>query len=221
MRFLALPMVAGLLGLVPASAAVADGLKVAADPVVPAAPTPVTPSPVVATAPPPSVATNAPRATRTPPPAAPTETRTKFYGWQNILVGELGLGAAIGGAFLGAGEPGAIGGLVYLFGGPAIHGAHGSLAKVFGSLGGNVGFPLVGALTGFAIMKGSEDEGQGAAIGVLVGCAVAPLFDGLVLGWSTPKRSDGTTGKYAPTAPPMVGVTKTKHGFTATVAGAF
>lgn len=220
MRFLALSF-AALAVLAPGSIALADDLLIAADPDQPA------PAPVVATAPPPSVATAPPppRATTAPrppkpTPPAPTETRTKFYGWQNILVGELGLGAAIGGAFLGAGEPAALGGLVYLLGGPIVHGVHGSVAKVFGSLGGNVAFPLVGALTGFAIAKDSEDEGQGAAIGALVGCVVAPIFDGVALGWTSRGRSDGV-GKSAPVAPPMVGVTRTKHGWTATIAGAF
>ncbi len=213
MRFLAASILTAL--LVPAFA-FADDLRVASEP-----PSPATPSPVVASAPPPKVATVAPQAPK-PTLPRPVPTRTRFYGWQNILVGELGLAAAFGGAFLGEGEPAALGGLVYLFGGPIIHGVHGGgMGKVFASLGGNVGFPLLGALAGFAATSEDEDGGgQGAAIGALVGCAVAPLWDGLVLGWET-KRGDGSVGKSKPAAPPMVGVAKTKDGWTATVAGAF
>jgi hypothetical protein len=137
----------------------ADDLQVAADP------TPVPPAPTLAT-------TNAARPTQVPRPEAPATftSHTTFYGWQNILVGELGLGTAIGTAMLDAAEAGSLGGLAYLFGGPSIHGLHdGGLGKVFGSLALNVGVPCMGAAIGaLSAIDNDQDPGQNAAIGALI-----------------------------------------------------
>ncbi|MFO0611352.1 MAG: hypothetical protein U0414_02100 [Polyangiaceae bacterium] len=193
-----------------ASSALAGDLQVAADP------PPVTPAPAVASPRPPQIFTT----TAAPPPPVP-ETTYSFYGWQNMLVGELGLGAAIAGSFVGDGEAGALGGLVYVFGGPMVHALHEApLGKIFGSLAGNVVIPLIGAGIGAgAADDGGDDPGQGAAIGALVGCVIAPIWDGLVLGHQTKRGSDVIGRASAP--PPMVGLATTRRSATVTLAGQF
>lgn len=200
--------VAVSLAALPALEARADDLQVATDP------TPVTPAPTLAT-------TNAARPTQVSRPDAPATftSHTTFYGWQNILVGELGLATAIGTAMLDAAEAGSLGGLAYLFGGPSIHGLHdGGLGKVFGSFALNVGVPCVGAAIGaLSAIDTDQDPGQNAAIGALIGMGVAPLVDGLTLGWETHRvLASGSAARL-----PMVGLSKTRGGWTASVAGAF
>lgn len=200
------PTLAVATAVATSSSARAEDLQVAADPAVaPAAPTPPLAHAAARPAP--------------PPPSAPPSSST-FYGWQNILVGELGLGIAIGTAALDAPEAGALGGIAYFFGGPCIHGAHGGgLGKVFGALALNVAVPGVGASIGAASSIGQDFEaGQAAALGALIGMAVAPIADGLILGWET-RSSRGDIGGATPT--PTVGLARTRDGWRASVAGTF
>jgi hypothetical protein len=153
---------------------------------------------------------------------------TEFYGWINILVGELSVGVVLGVAGLaslgdgGGSEVGLVGALPllgYTFGGPIVHAVKGeSFAKSLGAFGILLGTPPVGALVGYAASDGCTSNGcrgNAAAWGAVTGAAIAPLVDGLALGWGG-RRGDARAGVFvAPEIRPTAG------GATLGLVGAF
>jgi len=146
-----------------------------------------------------------------------SSSRTEFYGWINMLVGELGLGSAVGIAALSslgangggsdAGGAAALGGAAYLFGGPIVHAVKGDFTKSLGAFGLLVGLPVTGALIGYGASSGCEsnDCGVEAAVwGGVTGAALAPIVDGLVLGWES-GRSEHALPAVMPYATPIAG----------------
>lgn len=160
---------------------VASELVVAEDPALAETPTPP-PSSVVATAPVPQTQALAPRTFR---------TERSFYGWQNIVVGHGSIVLASLLAGLGEGQDTATGGgligLGYLVGGPIIHAVHGDGTKSLVAAGILVGIPSTLAITGLVIDEACGDEascnGNSWAFGLLAGFVLAPIVDGVALGW--------------------------------------
>jgi hypothetical protein len=162
------------------------------------------------------------------PSSSSASSRTEFYGWINILVGELGVGSAIGIAALSslsaggggrdAGEVAALGGAVYLFGGPVVHTVKDDFPKALGAFGLLVGLPVTGALIGYGASSGcSADDcrGEAAVWGGVTGAVLAPLVDGLALGWKSERSERASAPAVMPFAMPVAG------GATAGIAGAF
>lgn len=90
---------------------------------------------------------------------------------------------------------------------------------MFGALALNIAVPGVGASIGALSSIGQDFEAdQAAAIGALVGMVVAPLADGLILGWEK-RRANENVGAATPL--PTVGLTKARDGWRASVAGTF
>jgi hypothetical protein len=154
-------------------------------------------------------------------------SRTEFYGWVNILVGELGLGSALGVAALSSlssggggrdgGELAALGGAIYLFGGPVVHTVKGDFFKGLGAFGLLVGPPATGALIGYGASSGCtghDCRGEATVWGGVTGAVLAPLVDGLALGWES-ERSQHALPTVMPYASPVAG------GATVVIAGAF
>lgn len=157
-----------------------------------------------------------------------TASRTEFYGWINMLVGELGLGAAVGVAALSslgssgggsdAGGAAGLGGAAYLFGGPIVHAVKGDFTKSLGAFGLLVGMPLTGGLIGYGASSGcaSNDCRVEAAVwGGVAGAALAPIVDGLALGWKAGRSEHAELPPVMPYAVPVAG------GVTVGVVGAF
>jgi hypothetical protein len=153
---------------------------------------------------------------------------TEFYGWINILVGEIGVGSALGIAALSslsangggrdAGEIAALGGAIYLFGGPVVHTVQDDFPKALGAFGLLVGLPATGALIGYGASSGctSEDcRAEGAVWGAVTGAVLAPLVDGLALGWKSGRAEQAAAPAVMPYAMPVAG------GATVGIAGAF
>ena len=132
-----------------------------------------------------------------PPP--PEVLPTRWYGWQTLTadasaVGMLGLALALDdGSGYSSGPPAlvlaSLGTIV--FGGPAIHAAHGHWSKAGFSLALRLGAPLLGWAVGFGL--GQEPCGQYmydhegcatgyAAIGALFGLVTAVALDAALLG---------------------------------------
>jgi hypothetical protein len=143
---------------------------------------------------------------------------TEFYGWINILVGELSVGAVLGIAGLaslgdgGGSEAGTVGALpllAYTFGGPIVHAVKGEdFAKSLGAFGILLGTPPAGALVGFTASDGCTSNGcraEAAAWGAVVGAAVAPLVDGLALGWREGRGSRHAGSFVSPELRPVPG----------------
>lgn len=151
-------------------------------------------------------------------PSSSASGRTEFYGWINMLVGELGLGSAVGIAALSslsaggggsdAGGAAALGGAAYLFGGPIVHAVKGDFTKSLGAFGLLVGLPVTGALIGYGASSGCEsnDCGVEAAVwGGVTGAALAPIVDGLALGWKSGRSEHAELPAVMPYATPIAG----------------
>lgn len=159
---------------------VASDLVVAEEPTL--APKPAPPPASVATAPITHTQALAPRTFR---------TERSFYGWQNIVVGHGSIVLASLIAGLGEGQDTATGGgligLGYLVGGPIIHAVHGDGTKSLVAAGILVGIPSTLAITGLVIDEACGDEascnGNSWAFGLLAGVILAPIIDGVALGW--------------------------------------
>jgi hypothetical protein len=131
-----------------------------------------------------------PAAAATPPPedieiVAP-RVATSFYGWQILIFGEAGALASAAAITL-PDEPlqsapstaaFVLGAPTYVVAGPIVHWTHGHFAKGLASFGGNVALPLLAGAIGAAA---AHDRGfvHGAALGFVL----APIVDGVVLGW--------------------------------------
>jgi hypothetical protein len=110
--------------------------------------------------------------------------KRRWYGWQTLLIvgasTTVGLAVGVGGgaaarsgtvAVVGMG----LGGAGLLFGGPIVHWAHGHVARGFGSLGINLGMPVVGAGLGVAVAcAGGGCSGQSNGFAIFFG----PLIGG-------------------------------------------
>src|SRR5262245_36637839 len=140
---------------------------------------------------------------------APEQPQTSWYGWQTLLVdgGWIGLwmlGLAVDHEKYGSSSPEnyQLGANVlftsavatYVLGGPAIHLAHGHADSALGSLALRVGFPLAGALAGYALGSaacGSNDSEfipcpvAIGALGFMAGFVAAPIIDASVVARET------------------------------------
>ncbi len=126
-------------------------------------------------------------------PIEPTGYR--FYGWQSMFAEGFGTTLVAGAALVGfegsrSSEVGAIatlGGVGYVLGGFLVQAFHDNWRKAGGSLGFTLGLPATGALIGLGAGAAQcDDKGcreRAVAVGALVGVLVAPLADGLALGW--------------------------------------
>ncbi len=106
---------------------------------------------------------------------------TKWYGWKTII-GVAGsdllavggaltaLGSSVGGAFLFVGLSG------HVVTGPIVHWSHGHIGKGFGSLGLNIGLPLLSGLIGSGVDAGAGSSGYMFTFAI-VGYFVAPILD--------------------------------------------
>jgi hypothetical protein len=117
-------------------------------------------------------------------------TRSRWYGWQTLIVD----GSALAVAFVRPELTPA----VYVFGGPIVHAAHGRWGTGLLSLGLRVGAPLVGGLAGAAVTGGagcvssssSSCISLGLVGGLLVGYATAVTVDAAVLAREPAARED-------------------------------
>lgn len=153
------------------------------------------------TAPPSNAIAMAPRPTA-PWSPDPGPTEPHFYGWQNIVVGHASLTATVLIAVLadgaGGSEAGGVVGLGYVLGSPIVHAVHDGGVKSFVALGMLVGIPATLALGGLVVDEacggGSSCDGSTWAYGMLAGLVIAPIVDGVALGWgdvpADPPRAD-------------------------------
>jgi hypothetical protein len=156
-----------------------------------------------------SVADAQPGATATfvaAPAPAPVTARTRWYGWQILLVdaGVITAGLAM------SDEDSELAGKLTLAGlvlsGPIVHGLNGHGGRALGSLGLRVAFPTAGLMLGAASCKNDPDsEGLDAwdclgnvAVGGLVGALTAEVID---VAW-------GTTFETLPVTPVVNATTR-------------
>ncbi len=176
--------------------------------VVAAEPTPI------ATAPPTEIAKPTPNSATANADSSvvpqPVATERSFYGWQNIVAGHASIGAAVLIAAAGQGsggtsEAGGVIGLGYVLGGPIIHAVHGDGERAFGALGILAGIPATLGLTGFIIDEAcgvdASCTGTTWAYGLLAGLILAPIIDGVALGWEDVPREGEVRPKAAPVMP--------------------
>jgi hypothetical protein len=79
-----------------------------------------------------------------------------------------------------AGDPGigvALGATGAVLGGPIVHWAHGHVARGFGSLGINLGMPLVGSLVGLGVGSTWSARVAAAGVGAAIGLVAALVLD--------------------------------------------
>lgn len=210
MRFLlrlATPLLLTLAGAGITSVASADPLVVAA----PSAPSAPSHSATVASAPASYTAVSGPGRIST------SGATHNFYGWQNIVVGgaaasgllSLGLLASIdsgGGGDDGIGAAGTLCGLTYLFGSFIVHSVHGRWDKGLGAAAILLATPATGALIGWGASAGCDTadcRANYAVWGGLTGMMVAPLIDGLSLGWER-KGGDRASAQGNVALEPMI-----------------
>ena len=158
------------------------------------------------------------------PSSEPPHERTVFYGYQNMAVSYAGLGIFSTGR-LSFSASSFLGAAVFLAGSPIVHGLHGDDGRrIAGSLLLNLALPFLGGL--IASSSGSDTPGcqqvNGGCLydgldrtrtGVIIGMAIAPLLDGLILGWKTEKVAE--TGKVALT--PALSIAQTGDARTGSV----
>lgn len=99
-------------------------------------------------------------------------TESRWYGYQNLLVDLGGLAIAVGGGNANSDALLTLAVVVYLFGSPIVHWAHGNVAEGFASLVIRVIAPPIGAGLGCALY---DSEGEW-------GCLGGFLIGGLVFG---------------------------------------
>lgn len=122
-------------------------------------------------------------------------TQSSFYGWQILVVG--GASGLVTAASLVLPEKPfdsflsvagfVIGVPTYGLAGPIFHWSHGQFEKGLLSFGLNVASPLLGLAIGPQVSCGANDSSdcadKGQVAGAAVGFLVAPVLDGLLLGW--------------------------------------
>lgn len=138
-------------------------------------------------------------------PNTPESTRESFYGWQNILVSHAAVGLVAAG--LARRPTVAVAGLtLYVVGSPVVHALHGGgIGRIGASLAINVLVPTFLATIGHEADRGCFGEDTSctpsySANLTLVGLVLAPILDGLVLGWkkeATPKVTLVPTVRWA------------------------
>jgi len=194
----------------------------------PPAPPPVEPKVPLAPPAPTAPSTETPQAvtparaaviTQGPPPITdddddddrPLEPRRVWYGWQTLVVD----GAAFSTLLIGAAANGSSGGddgsalvgiglLGYEFGPGIVHFVHRNPGRGFASFGVRFGMPLAGAVLGASLASncdGYQCEGDGAAVGLLLGMAGAIALDAAVFAYDSRKPEPrGTLTTLMPVA---------------------
>jgi len=123
------------------------------------------------------------------PATARAERRvaSEWYGWQNLSVDAAALStlAFVSRSRTNEEELAWAGVLLYAFGGPSVHWAHGNVGKGFGSLGLRTAGPVVGGITLCAAMGDSGEFGclAGLALGGLLGIGAAVAVDSAALAY--------------------------------------
>ncbi|GAC1579466.1 MAG: hypothetical protein NVS3B20_10420 [Polyangiales bacterium] len=169
---------------------------------------------------------------------------TSWYGWQNMIVGHASL--AVAAANL-AGRTDPVWTLVplsgYALGGPLVHLMHDHPIRAGVSFASNVGIPALRGLIGSKMAAGCHSDTtlfgtpntdprpggwcqMGAMFtGILVGAIVAPIVDGLSLGWErTPNERSPAVSAKLQWQPTFSMVPKDARGGSLTtvgIAGAF
>ncbi len=119
---------------------------------------------------------------------AGSEPPRRFYGWQIFLTAHVGQALVIHGFLSDSYTPIVVGAGTWLSGGVAVHGAHGNGGAALASPAIQAS-PLVLAAIGSQFGKRRDGE-EIATVTLVVGAIVAPLLDGLLLGWErSPTRS--------------------------------
>jgi hypothetical protein len=120
------------------------------------------------------------------------ETKTRWYGWQTLLLDVTSAGIGLGGGAAGSSALGAIGGVGYVFAPPILHAFHGRPWMTLLDLGMRLGLPIIGAVIGNATCgssSSSSDSGFGCVGplvgGFFVGIGVAVVLDAAALSWET------------------------------------
>lgn len=171
-------------------------------------------------APPPTGASStsaAPAVVAESPSATPASERN-WYGWQ-ILLTAGGAHALIWGTFLVHPSVGdqpvfpifmlGISGVA--LGGPIVHWAHGNVGKGFGSLGLNVGLPLVLGGAGLVAGMGSlEGAFRGLLVGAVFGTITASIVDVAVLAYEpgAPDHAESPEAEPALSLVPDIAITR-------------
>lgn len=135
--------------------------------------------------------------------APESESDSRWYGWQNLILdGSLAF-LMIGGAVLESEEAAGVGALGYLIGGPIVHWSHGNIAEGFGSLGLRVaaaGVLLVGtALCVSNALSGNSSDG--GCVVAMVGVASVPAaiaIDAAVLAYDAAPESPESATRLIP-----------------------
>jgi hypothetical protein len=150
--------------------------------------------------------------------------RTRWYGWQTLIVdsGTLLLTAVAAGSGGGGGQTVFLSG--YLLGGPIVHAAHGNWAKAGGSLALRAGLPVAGAYLGAGAQNCSQSGGDmcglgGALTGIAVGGLAAIVIDAALLAHDTVPTSERRVDKASIRITPMLGHAEAPKGLQ--VAGVF
>ncbi len=127
--------------------------------------------------------------------AKPFATRRAYYGWQIVAIG--GTGGLLAGASLVLPKlpfdtlPSVaafvIGAPTYGLAGPVVHWSRGYLEKGLISFVANIGIPVLAGGVWATLHCGREHvqgcSGDGWARGAALGMVLAPVLDGLILGW--------------------------------------
>lgn len=148
----------------------------------------------------------------------PGSTRTRWYGWQTLIV-DLGGMMAYSAWFTAAGEGdartnannvmGPIWYGAYALGAPIVHAAHGHWGRAAGSLAMRTAGVAAVALVGMGIgslASGGDSDGAaaGLAVGVLAGVVTPIVIDAAVLSREKVRVQSGEA-KVVPTVGPMPG----------------
>jgi len=211
-------------GLMALGAVVSATPAVHAEPVFPALASPPPPPPSAPT-------TRAIDPADLPPSEPSTPRALRWYGWETLLVDSAAFGAMVAGANTrsGGGALLGIGAVVYLGGGPLVHGARGHADKSAADLVIRLLAPLGAGFAG-AVIGGSSpcpstewvclNGVWGFAEGLLVGEGIAVAADALFLAWDrAPAPKTDTTARRGVTWSPALGVSQ--HGGSLGVGGAF
>jgi len=100
--------------------------------------------------------------------------KSRWYGWQTLLVDGAALGFASTGSDLSVG--------IYALGGPVVHWAHGNTWRGVGSLVLRVGAPLaLGAAFGYGCEASGNSDGDMGCLGAEIGGAMLGVVGAIVV----------------------------------------
>lgn len=136
--------------------------------------------------------------------------RRTWYGWQTLTADGASLALILLAGSLagssrgdddGASNVALLGALSYTITPGVIHFVHRNPGRGFASFGVRLGLPIAGAMVGAAAASGCNEylcEGQGAAIGGLLGIGGAIAIDAAVFAYDDRKPRDAARSSWAP-----------------------